>query len=320
MPASPDRRVDELARRQHGAFSRRQTLASGIPAATVDRRLAAGRWLRRANGVYVLGSSPDTVRQRLMVVLLDAGDEAVAGFRCAAALHRLGGFHLGSDGLEILVPQLSNNRTRKAVVRRTTYLPAAHRTVVDGIPCTTVARTLADLAVVLRGRRLAGTLDDALLTRRVTVATLQNVVADLPSKGRRGSALFRDLVAERATDGYVPTESELERRTLVVTVGADLPPPTLQAQMPWRTHEDQRVDFLWDDARLILEADGRRWHARQETFAADRRRDRLAARHGYLVVRVTWEDVTRFRRDLADDLRAIHDARLVGPAAGSAAS
>lgn len=303
--------VAALARSQYGAFSRHQVDPLGVSDGTVDRAVRAGLWVRRAWGVYALTAFPRSAAQRLMVAILAAGHDAfVAGSGCLA-LHGIDRFHLGGDGLEVLV--VGENRSiRSGVVRyrRTSFLPAEHRTVVRNLPSTTLARGYVDAARTIPGRRLAAAVDDGVLTRKVTVDRIQAVDREVPANGRPGTRLLRALLDTRSTDGYLPPESELEREVLATAVGAGLPLPQLQSPPPWRSVERERLDLLWREAKLIVECDGRRWHARVDAFAADRRRDRLAARHGYGLVRATWEDVQLFRDELADDLLAIYRRRL----------
>lgn len=303
--------LDGLASRQHGAYAPWQSLALGLTDGGAGRRIAAGSLVRRGSGVYVDPSHARSVRQDLMVAVLQAGPGAVAGFYCSCALHHLPDFHLGSHGLEVLVPYGKGTRLARAHVRRTRCLPPEHVTVVDGIPCTSMARTVADMAMLLSPRPLGRLVDDALLRRRLTVPQVDAVLGALPSV-RPGTRQLRSVLDARRPDAYVPPESELEARVFESIVDAGLPTPILQAPPPWRTKEGQRVDFTSEDSRLIIEGDGRAWHARMEALQRDARRSRLAAAHGYLVVPVTWEDVTTFRDDLLVELAAIHARRLRG--------
>ena len=61
--------------------------------------------------------------------------------------------------------------------------------------------------------------------------------------------------------------------------------------------------------RLIVEADGRRWHTARQAMADDRRRDRIAAANGWVVIRVTWDDVVTRPAAIVGEIRRIADAR-----------
>src|SRR5207248_8947185 len=117
--------------------------------------------------------------------------------------------------------------------------------------------------------------------------------------GRPGLPLLRTLVAERAADGWVAPVSELE--TLVrsaVALEPGCPPIEWQAPAPWS--RDERVDGLIEKWRLILEADGRTWHARVRDFDRDRWRDNQAAACGLRVQRFTYTHLTHRRDEVVE--------------------
>lgn len=309
--------VAAVAGRQHGAFSRAQAEECGVSDGTIARAVEAGAWRRRRPGVYTLASWPRTVEQRIWVVILAAGGpaRARASRRTCVALHGVDGFRLGADGIDVCVIGRDRLPAIKAAnLHLAAAVPDEHLTVVRGVPCTTLARALCDLPPVVTPRQLARAVDDSVLSRRVSIDRISGTLDGITTRGRPGAALLRQLLAARSENGYVPPESELEAQLVAQATAptAGLPVPVLQAPPPWRDHQQQRVDVTWREARLIVECDGRRWHARMEAFAADRRRDRLALRHGYVIVRVTWEDVTLFAAELADDLATIYRNRVRG--------
>lgn len=93
--------------------------------------------------------------------------------------------------------------------------------------------------------------------------------------------------------GYVPPESVLERRLSRVLEDSRIPAPVRQFVLPWRERVNERVDLAFPRHRIIVEADGRRWHARMDQMASDRRRDREALNHGWRPFRFVWEEITR---------------------------
>ena len=105
---------------------------------------------------------------------------------------------------------------------------------------------------------------------------------------REGLPRIRPLIEDRTADGYVPPESELE--ALLADLLARLPGVRVerQARFPWRQDLPNRVDFLLPDHRLIVEADGRRWHTRVANFDNDRLRDNVALANGHGTMRFTW--------------------------------
>jgi hypothetical protein len=278
-----DARIYELARCQAGLLSRQQTLSQRIPDSLITRRVAAGRLLIVAPGVYSLPGWPDSWHRRLWLAHLDVGLHSVVSHEAAAALHRLTTYAPGP--VTVTVPHGDHERPAPYEVRQSTDLRSHHVTTVDGLPTTTPARTLVDLASRRRPDRLARALDD-----------------ELRRPGKRGMRLLGRLLAARGP-GYVPPESVLERRLLNVLAAGGLPAPVCQAPLPWRPQQPSRVDFLYPAQRVIIEADGRRWHSRTDQLAADRRRDRDAQNHGYGVYRFVWEEITKQPDMVCDTIR-----------------
>ncbi len=286
----PERDVLELASRQYGCFSRIQALCAGVGDDAIKQRLGTDRWVQLAPGVYGLPGWPGSWTRSLWVAHLDAGPASVVSHEAAAALHELTSFRPGP--LTLMIRHGSHQRPGEAIVHQSRDLEAAHRIVIDGLPVTTVARTFLDLAATTRRGRLALALDDACLARRCRLEEVRALYEELRRPGKPGMRQLGLMLAARGP-GYVPPNSVMERRLLRVLDGGGIRRPVLQASLPWRPWCPNRVDGLYGSERVIVECDGRRWHSRMETMAADRRRDREAQLHGYRVYRFVWEDVTK---------------------------
>jgi hypothetical protein len=133
-----------------------------------------------------------------------------------------------------------------------------------------------------------------------------------------GIGAIREVVEARGT-GYAPPTSVLDRhlRGLVSSLSW-LPPVLWEATPAWREPGSRRVDALLPEWRLIVEADGRRWHTRVRDFEYDRWRDNEAAIHGHSVLRFTWHRLTRQLADCRRDLVRFAVNRVDNVAAGSA--
>jgi len=166
-------------------------------------------------------------------------------------------------------------------VTRIVDLP--YKTEFHGIPCTTVARTLVDLAGAVPPRRLRRALEQSVFLNRFDRRALDAALAC--ASGRRGTGRLRRLLAELA-DGPDLTRSELERRFLELISEAGLPRPVVNGFVAG--HE---VDFHWPAQRLVVETDGRAAHGHALAFERDRRRDLDLELAGWHVVRVTWRQV-----------------------------
>lgn len=224
------------------------------------------------------------------------------------ARRQRGAFERGHafDGFNVVRPELivaytANHRTDLATVHRSAD---ALTTSVDGLPVTTIAQTLADVVSRVSVDRWERATDGLLIERRLSVDELQERRLAYERSRRRGMPLLRALVDERIEFGAVPLETELERelaRALALVRGC--PEVTWQAPAPWAP-DDQRVDAFIHGWRLILEADGRRWHARVADFDNDRWRDNQATAMGLRVQRFTFTHLTQRRSEVAELITA----------------
>jgi very-short-patch-repair endonuclease len=273
VPASP-RKLARIAARQHGVFSRAQALSCGFSARTVVRRVQSGAWQRIRHGVYRVGGAPATWHQALMAACLACAPSAVVSHRAAAALWRLAGFE--PRLLELSV-RPAIRRARGCIVHWPPTLDADDVTVVDGIPVTTVQRTLLDLAGCVPANVLEEALDDALRRRLVRVASLQVV----PRAGRRGARLLGRMIDERAGMKRYP-ESPIETRLLRILRAAGMRAPEVQRRIG-----RYRVDAAYVRERVAIEADSFRWHSSARRWDADRAKDAALSMMGWEIVRVT---------------------------------
>lgn len=283
-----DEAVAELASRQYGLFSRAQLLALGVTLKVIERRLQSGRWLVVAPGVYSLPGMRQSWRRDLMAACLEAGPGAVVSHEAAAALHRLATFAPGP--VVVMLHHGDHQHLSGGTLRQSTDLRPHHCTVVDGVPVTTPARTLVDLAATVRSGRLTTAVEDALSARSCTLAELSACRDELSRPGKRGLRQL-GVILTALGPGAVPAATTLERRLKRVLSEGGLPAPVREHQLPWCRDTPGRVDFAYPAQHVIVEADSRRWHTREGDFEVDRRRDREAQLAGWDVYRFTWDDL-----------------------------
>lgn len=291
-----DRAVERIARRQHGAFTRRQAMSVGATDTIISARHRSEAWIWLTHSVYALAAAPPTWHRALKAAELSIDGGAVAG-NSAACLHRLPDFRPG--GIQLVVPPGRNPRSPLAVVRRSEL---AALTTIEGIRVTTMAQTLFDIAGEVSFARLEAAVDHVLLDRRLRLAELTARFEVLHAGRPRGIGAMRALLEARA-DGFLPPASELERTLYRLLDSPNLPPHIRQADLPWRPSSPQRLDALIPAWRLIVEADGRRWHTRVRDFESDRRRDQAAVAHGYRVLRFTWSHLSTEPEDALSIVR-----------------
>ncbi|MGH2841125.1 MAG: DUF559 domain-containing protein [Solirubrobacteraceae bacterium] len=173
---------------------------------------------------------------------------------------------------------------------------------VDGIRCTSVARTLLDLAEVVDRRGLERAIDRAEQLRVLDMRAISDVLDR--SNGRRGAAILRAVLAEHYAASTL-TASELEERFLLICLTAAVPRPDVNAWIALPDNTGYRADFLWRTQRLIVEVDGHATHRTRQAFEQDRRRDQRLTLAGYRVVRFTWRQVTEEPERVAAILREL---------------
>jgi hypothetical protein len=235
-------------------------------------------------GVHRVAGAPPGARQALVAHILRGGTGTAASHRAAASLWELPGFsrHI----VEISKPRGRSQRIANGRIHGSTRLPAHHITSVRGIPVTTPARTIFDLAGWVHPKRVTRALENALNMRLLDPLQQAAMVAELGKRGRRGTALMRRLCESHGVDHVAPA-SELEARLLEVFVDAGLPAPDQQVDLGDDEGWIGRVDFLYRGPKVVIEADGRRWHHAGD----DRVRDDRLTRAGWHVLRVTWEQL-----------------------------
>jgi very-short-patch-repair endonuclease len=212
-----------------------------------------------------------------MAAVLACGPGAVLSHRSAARL-----WNLQTDGAKIEVTSASRGRRRKRgpiLVHETRELPSQDRGTIDGIPVSSLARTLVDLAAVVNPDRLGRAWEEADRMRKLDVRAVEEVLAR--SRGRKGTKHIRALIAERrvATD----TREGMERDLADAIRKARLPTPAFNVLV-----EGYLVDAVWFERRLVVELDSYAFHdGTRKSFDHERERHTAPQLKGWTVVRLT---------------------------------
>ena len=179
-------------------------------------------------------------------------------------------------------------------------LPADEVTVHDGIPITTVPRTLFDLATVLPQRQLERAINDAEVLHLWDDLSLDHLLHRYPR--HKGNKAIRAAL-QRRRQGSTATKSELEEMFLALTDAAGIPRPEINALV-----EGFEVDAVWRDVRLVVELDGRDTHGTAAAFERDRERDRALQVAGWRPVRITYRQMRDAPEGVIDDVRRLRAA------------
>ena len=284
-----------MATAQHGVVSRAQLRDAGLTPKAIDHRVEVGRLHAVHRGVYAVGHRRLTRHSRWMAAVLAGGVGAVLSHRSAAAL-----WGIRNAGGPMEVTSYSWHPKRNGIVFRGADLRVEEMTEVDGIPVTTVPRTLLDLAAVVDEVQLERALREA---ERLQLADTYSV-ADLVEwhPGKAGLAKLR-RVASMAELYRGVTRSELEERFRVFLRDAGLPSPEWNVRLE-AAEAMFEVDCVWREQRVVVELDGYGFHAHRHAFERDRLRDRLLQMEGWTPIRITWKAL-RDDEGLASDLARI---------------
>lgn len=269
-----DTAVAALAARQHGVVSWDQLIALGLSRQAIEWRVAAGHLHRLHVGVYAVGHTALTASGRRLAAVLACGPGALLSHEAAA--DHWGFRPSASPRIHVVVPTTNGRGVSGVVVHRTRRLRPFDVAVHDGIPVTSVGRTLLDLT----RRHDTATLRKAIeRAERLRIFDRREIEA-IPGRP------WRRLLSALDQADPAPFRSDLESDFLALCRAAGLPAPEVNARVC-----DLEVDFLWRDQRVVVEVDGWAYHRSRRAFGEDRRRDVALTAEGLTVLRFADDDV-----------------------------
>lgn len=284
----------EAAGTQHGVVAFAQLVEMGYGVGAVDSLVRRRRLHSVYPGVYAVGHSALSREGRWMAAVLAAGPGAVLSHRQEAAMWQV--LPLPRSRIDVTAPR---QRRPPGVLAHRRRLLNDEVTVRDGIPVTSVSRTLFDLAAVVPRAGVERAINEAEALRLSDQLSLGDLVRRY--RGRRGVAVIRAILEEGRIGSQV-TRSGLESRFLTFLDEAGLPGPLTNVgiQLAGRRIE---CDCVWRGQRLVVELDGHAFHATRATYKRDRLHDRALNAAGWRVVRITWRQLHDAPEALRADLR-----------------
>jgi len=272
-----DARVAALAAEQHGVVSVTQLLELGMSRAAIHVRVRNGRLHRLHRGVYAVGHEALTLDARFMAAVLASGPAAALGYRSGGALWTIMTWE-DTHLIEVIVVHGAGRSRPGLHIHCARRLDPRDVTRRHGIPVTTPARTLLDLADVLTDKGLRRAVRQAQALHLTNVHQIADVLTR--SNGRRGASRLAALIA----DGPAPTRSELEDLVLGVILEGGLRKPQINRRLG-RVYPDLR----WPEQRLTVECDSATWHDGKLAQEDDAERQARLEAGGERVLRVTWQ-------------------------------
>jgi very-short-patch-repair endonuclease/predicted transcriptional regulator of viral defense system len=285
-------RIAAVARLQRGRIAFRQLRAIGIAPASVDWLVTRGRLLPSLRCVFRVGHEAPTELGAETDALLSVRDGAALSHWSAAAL--LGLWTPLPAVVDVTVDS-SNAATNPGVqVHRSRILESCDVWIRKGLPVTSPARTLLDIAVFATARQLEVAFDRGIAERTLKLSHVRDLLARCG--GHRGRARLGALL-ERERGGSTRTESVPEERMLALLRQAGLPEPAVN--FPFETW---KLDFYWPAARFAVEVDSYRFHASRYRFERDRRKDNALRRAKIEVMRIVDNEITGRSHGLVADV------------------
>jgi very-short-patch-repair endonuclease len=281
----------------HGVAARRELLEAGIGERAIEHRLERGRYIRLYEGVYAIGHADLTTAGRRRAIVLACGPTAALSHRSAA-----GAWGIRPDGAakwDVTVRRKSKVQPDAPVcVYRHPTLRDNEITTLDGIPTTTVPRTLLDLAAVVPPHHLRRAIEQADQRQLFDLTALHEILAAHPRRAGRRTLL--GIVAELSHQDGRRTRSDVEAAFLQLCTDHDLPRPQVNVYDNGRER-----DFAFGDHHLLVEVDSWAFHRSRRAFQADRARDREAMRQGWRTARYTADEIEAEPGRVAAELRAL---------------
>lgn len=272
-----------LAATQKGLVARRQLIRLGLSPATIDEWVATGQLNVVYPGVYLVGHPVMPNGGRELAAVLASGPGAVLSHRSAAEVWKLIEPRRGL-ALQTTSPDRRIEGPKGIYVHGSVVLAEDEIDARDGIPVTSAARTVFDLASQAATWEVAKAYEEGLIQNYFSRDRM--IVLAMRHKGRRGIRKVRALIDRDAPPSV--TIEEAHRRLLELIRSSDLPHPRTELKIDGRP-----ADIVWEEAKLVVEMDGGAFHNQPSRIERDKLRDSKLAALGYVVVRVTWNELTQ---------------------------
>lgn len=239
------------------------------------------------HGTFAVGHRAISNTGRLLAAVLACESGAVLSHGSAAEL--LGLWHKRLVVVHVIPPDWSGRKIPGIRWHRVRLPLEDEFEIRDGIPCTTVSRTIVDMAGESNWGQLRRVVEQAAILRQLDVDEIDRILA----RGRRrGAPRLRTILAgwRGAAEPRPRVRSRLEARLLPRLIEEGLPAPRTNVKV-WVDGHRFEIDLLWEEQRLAIETDGEETHATQAAFQRDRKRDQILTAAGYRTARITWRQV-----------------------------
>ncbi len=273
-----------IAARQHGVIRNDQL---GLSSSAISKRVASGALHRKYRGVYAYGHPRLSQKGEWLAAVYAAGEGAGLAGLSVGVFWQCSRFK--ETTIEVVAPKQRRQQAGFHLTRSRTLVPS-DILIHDGIPVTTVARMLVDMARVLNAEQLANVIHEAAFRHRFSLHATREAIA------RAGGCKVLERAIELYLSGSAGTKSDLEDRFLSLVRAAKLPEPVINTH-----HHTVEVDCRWGS--LCVEVDGPN-HERAPTQAADRAKTAILEANGCTVIRFSYREIDHAPARVIERLRA----------------
>lgn len=291
-----ERTFIEMASRRRFMITRRELLAHGASEGFVKYQVGAGHWCQIHPGVYQVDRRPLTWESKLMAAVLACGPHAVISHRAALVLWGLDG--IKTAPIELTVKYSALPIPDGVVVHRTRRLQDVAE--VDGIPVTSVERTLLDCSALLPRLIVGKALDSAIRRSLTDIDGVYDMLVERGGRGVRGTRTLRWVLRERLHE--IATGSGSEFELLYHMQMAFLPRPELQYPL-WPANGRRVPDFYWPERHKAVEVDGVDAHSSADRLDDDLKRQNELMDLGIEIRRFSAREVRRNPKGVVEEIR-----------------
>ena len=273
-----DRIIGVVAAQQDSVITWEQLRYLGLGPGAIEHRVKRGLLHRLHPGVFCWGALIESPWMRARAALYACGHGSIVTHDAACGLMDVRPHPEGAIDITVI-----GRRVRRAGVRGHNVAKIARADVrqIRGIPVSSPARALLEIAPRLTARELADAVEQAEVERLVTQCGIERTIER--AGPRPGVAALRAVIEEPAF-----TRSHAERRVVSLMRAARLPRPQFNARA-----EGYEVDALWRRERVVLEYDSYAFHLTKAALDRDRRKTAALQRARYVVLRTTWQELTQ---------------------------
>jgi predicted transcriptional regulator of viral defense system len=276
------------AEQHHGIIAVHHLELLGIDERERKRLLAAGVLHREWHGAYRVAGAPRSWRGDLLAACWAGGTRALGSHRSSLAVRGLPG---GEQGMqEVMCPRWRRGRHETLIVHESKALDPVDMTIVDGIPVTTVERTIFDLGAVCSPLVVERAMEAALRQELTTFDALHETLTRLGRRGRNGAGVLRAILDEYSVDLRL-TDSDREKMMLQIFRRHGLPKPVPQFVIRHDGRDIARVDAALPQWKIAFEYESYQWHTGKRAIERDNRRRRKLMAVQWSSIGVTYADL-----------------------------